>query len=288
MKRGGNAMETRTTETASMVIAIRHGATAAVISLALLISGCGGSGGGSVPTAVNSSASVSSALPQAETASSFTITGDSYGVENATYLAATKSASSIVLRAAVASSMSDPNFKTVARIDVTNPQAVNASGVYSLGAATAGFPLFAGSLYVFNGHQSTLLHTVGGTISFTAFGANSGDKISGSFNAVVEDGSDNTLPSYTVAGNFEFTLDGVGPVLPAVAAVSPSAAVQYQANCASCHTLGSLDQTPGGAPELSLKGGRMNGYFSADVPGHQGIRLAASDLGNLKVLLNVN
>jgi hypothetical protein len=277
------------TETTSCCsgIKLRHGIGAAMLSLALLVSGCGGSGGGggSSPAAVNNG----STTLQESTANSFRITGDSYGVENVTYLAATKSASSIVLRAAVAVSMNDPDFKTVARIDITTPQAVSASGAYSLGAATGGLTPFAGAFYLFNGHQSTLLRTTGGTISFTRFGADSGDRISGSFAAIIEDDNDSTLPkaSYTVAGNFDFILDSVGPVLPAVAAVSPTAAVLYQGTCASCHKLGSLDQT-GSAPDLSLRGGRIDSYFTADVPSHQGITLAASDIVNLKVLLNVN
>jgi hypothetical protein len=186
--------------------------------------------------------------------------------------------------------MTDPKFQTVARVDILNPQAVHASGVYSLGGATAGLPGFAGTLDIFNGHQSTLLRTVGGSISFTSFGANSGDRISGSFSAIVEDGNDSTLPkgNYTIAGNFSFTLDNAGPVLPAVAPVSTNAAAQYQANCAPCHALGTLDQTAGGAPDLSFKGGKMNGRFTPDAPNHQGIRLAAEDIGDLKVLLNVN
>jgi len=258
-------------------------------ALFLFQAGCGGGGGSSSPSVT----AVAPATPAAQVQSSsnaFKVVSDDYGVEQATYLSATKSDLGIILRAAVASSMTDPDFRTVARIDILDPQAVSASGVYSLGAATPGPAPFAGSLYIFNGHQSTLLRTIGGTISFTAFGADSGNKVSGSFSAIVEDGNDNALPkaTYTVAGTFDYALESVGPVLPAAAPVAPNAAVQYQANCASCHALGTLDPTANGAPELALKGGEMNGRFTADLPGHQGITLAATDITDLKVLLNVN
>ncbi|HBA87431.1 MAG TPA: hypothetical protein DCZ75_05395, partial [Geobacter sp.] len=59
-------------------------------------------------------------------------------------------------------------------------------------------------------------------------------------------------------------------------------------HCATCHSLGGVDPASDGAPELSLMGGRMNGGFSPDLPGHQGIVLSATDIHDLKVLLNVN
>jgi hypothetical protein len=277
-------MKAHTIETARIETATRHGIRTALVSLALFFAGCGGGGGGSAPAAINS---VSSAPAVQTAANSFTMTSDSYGMENATYLAASKSSLGIVLRAAIASSMTDQNFKTVSRIDIP---AGAAAGVYSLGAATAGTPAFPGSLYFFNGHQSTLLRTVGGTITFTSYGSNSGDRISGSFSAVVEDGGDPSTPkaSYTVAANFDYVIDSYGPVLRAPASAALAAAASYDANCASCHALGSHDTTAASAPDLALKGGAMNGMFTADLPSHQGIRLAASDIKALKVLLNIN
>ena len=279
-------MKTRNDNSVSSQTGSRRLFKLCAAALFLLQAGCGGGGGSSSP-------SVTAVVPAGQlqpSANAFKVVSDDYGVEQATYLSATRSGTSLVLRAAVANGMTDPDFRTVARIDVLDPQAVSASGVYSLGSATPGPAPFAGSLYIFNGHQSTLLRTIGGTISFTAFGADSGSKISGSYSAIVEDGNDNTLPkaTYTIAGTFDFALDSVGPVLPAVAPVAPNAAIQYQANCASCHALGSLDPNGNGAPELALKGGEMNGRFSAELPGHQGITLSAADIGDLKVLLNVN
>jgi len=280
-------MKAHTIETGLIETAIRHSIRTALISLALFFAGCGGGGGGagSAPAAVNS---VSSSPAVQTAASSFTMTSDNYGMENATYLAASNSSLGTVLRAAIASSMTDQNFKTVSRIDI--PAGAAPAGVYSLGAATASTPAFPGSLYFFNGHQSTLLRTVGGTITFTSYGSNSGDRISGSFSAVVEDGGDPSTPkaSYTVAANFDFVTDSYGPVLPAPASAALAAAASYDANCASCHSLGSHDPTAASAPDLALKGGTMNGMFTADLPSHQGIRLAASDIKALKVLLNIN
>lgn len=279
----GAPMKAYTTETQR---AFGRGITATFLSLALaLMAGCGGGGGGSSPAAVNT---VSGSPSAQGAASSFTLTSDSYGMENSTYLSASKSSLGIVLRSSIASSMTDPNFKPVIRIDIAPSASIAPSAVYSLGAATATTPAFPGSVYFFNTHQSTLLKTVGGTITFTSYGSNSGDRISGSFSAVIEDGNDPSQANYTVAANFDFVTDSYGPVLPAPASLALAAQGSYDANCASCHALGSHDPTAGSASDLALKGGRMNGIFSADLPSHQGIRLATGEINALKVLLNTN
>lgn len=275
-------MKTRTDKFSNSLTGCRLIFKLCAVGLFLLQAGCGGGGG---------SASVTAVAPSpAQTAGSFKVVSDDYGVENATFLSATKSGASVVLRAAVADSMTDPDYRTVARIDISDPSAVSASGVYALGGPGNGLAPFAGVFYLFNGHQSTLLRTVGGSISFTSFGTGSGDRIAGSFSAVIEDGNDSTLPkgSYTVSGTFDFAVERSGAVLPAVAPVAANAALQYQAHCATCHSLGSIDQTASGAPDLSLMGGRMNGRFSPDLPGHQGITLSTAEINDLKVLLNVN
>jgi predicted small lipoprotein YifL len=277
-------MRARTTETAGMNMVLSNvlRALVVIISLSLSLSGCGGGGGGgSAPAAVNSVVPDSSAQGAGN---AFAITSDNYGMENPTYLSSSRLNSSIVLRTAIASSMTDPNFKTVSRIDIDNPGAVTAGVNYSLGGAAPGTPAFAGNLYFFNGHQSTLLQTVGGTINFNSFAGTAAGVISGSFNAQVLDKADGTV--YAISGNFSFASDSSGPVaaipVPAVASSS------YGANCASCHTLGSLDATQGSGPDLSLKGGKLNTIFTASVAGHQGITLAGSEISALKVLLNVN
>ena len=282
-------MNARITETTRIDIAVRHGFRAAAISLALLMAGCGGGGGGSAPAAVNG-VSAAPVVTQGAAANSFAFTSDDYGMAGATFLTATKSSSGIVLRAAVASSMTDQDFRTVSRIDVEPSATITAPATYSLGAATAGAPAFPGAIYFFNGHTSSLLKTVAGSISFTSFGKNSGDRISGSFTAVIEDGNDSATPkaNYTVAAKFDYVLESSGKVLPAAPPVPTIAAGSYQTNCASCHALGSFDPTFNGASDLSLKGGRMNGMFLPGVAGHQGITLAEAEITALKILLNVN
>lgn len=271
---------------------IRKAAEAAALLLGLVLAGCGGGSGsgGGAPTAVNSAGTTSSApLAQAQAAaSSFAITADDYGMENATYLSATSSVNGIALRAAVASSMTDPNYQTVSRIDLSDPSALSAGRTYSLGTATASAPAFPGNVYFFNGHQSTMLQTVGGTITFDSVGSSPGQTISGSFTAQVVDGGASAKASYTIAASFSFTTGSFGPVLPAPTPVPAAAAGLYAANCASCHTLGSLNPSQVAGSDLSLKGGELNTLFAAGVAGHKGITLAGSELSALKILLNVN
>ena len=279
-------MEPRKGATTRIEMAVRHGLSAAFISLALIISGCGGGGGGSAPAAVNT-AGQGAPVPSSD--ASFAITGDDYGVQNATYLAATRSSNGLVLRAAIASSMTDPEFRTVSRIDIPDPGAVATGVAYSL-AGASGAPAFPGTVYLFNGHASTMLQTAAGSITFTSYGSNPGDLVAGSFSAVVVDGNDSATPkpSYTVAANFSFRTGGFGPILPAPLPVPAQAASIYSANCASCHSLGTLDSTQGTGPELALKGGKLNTMFSAGAAGHQGITLAVSELSAVKILLNAN
>jgi hypothetical protein len=277
-------MKARTAETAPNQIAARHSFKTAVVSLALLFAGCGG-GGGSTPAAVN----VAPVAPAAQTESaqnSFSVTRDDYGMAKGNFLTSSKSTESIVLRSALATSDNDGNFRTVARIDIP-AGTVSSAGSYSLGAPSAGNPAFPGVVLFFNGHQSSRLNTVGGTITFTSFGANAGDRITGSYSALVEDGGDVSTPTvrYTVAAIFDFKLDTSCPVLPAPAAAS-LASGSYDTYCASCHTLASYDTATGGAPDLASKGGKMNAIFSADQPSHKGLRLTAGEITGLKVLLN--
>lgn len=255
---------------------------AAALSFAVAIAGCGG-GGGSAPAALDRAA-------PAEGASSFTITSDSYGVQNPTYLAATRGAAGLILRAAIASAMTDPQFKTVARVDIGNPDAVAAGTVYSLGGAENTRPAFPGTLYLFNGHPSTLLQTTGGTIAFTSYGTAPGDQVSGSFHALILDGNDDATPkrSYTVAASFSFKSGDCGPILPPPVPVPPEAPYLYSSRCAACHTLGNVNAGAGTAPELALKGGELDSRFSIGSPGHQGVTLGAKELSALKVLLNAN
>ena len=73
-----------------------------------------------------------------------------------------------------------------------------------------------GTVNFFNGDQSTLLRTIGGTITFKNFGNNAGDRISGSLNLIIEDcnPASTPKPSYSIAADFDFITDSYGPVLP--------------------------------------------------------------------------
>jgi hypothetical protein len=255
------------------------------------LSGCGG--GGPAPGAPGSSAlsSVSPAAvnvtPLASVGNSYALTEDGYGLQNATFMAATRSDASLILRAALAGSMTDPEFTTVFRIDIPQPAQLSV-GTYAIGGSAGNIPRFPGEILFFNGHKSTLLNTVSGTISFTAFGTHSGNLIAGNFAVQVADQNSTLLPRplYAVEGNFSFALDTYGALVPTPSPLPIAAAGYYNTKCASCHALGTYDPTGTGAPDLALKGGEMAAKFTADLPGHANLTLSASELHDLKVFLN--
>lgn len=248
-----------------------------VISLLLaLLAGCGGGGGDGAPTGVNTTDGVENV---------YTVTSDNYGLENATYLSCGKSNLGVVFRAAIASGLDDPNYQTVSRIDIAPGAAITPLVAYSLGVGAA--PQFPGNIYFLNGHTSTLLRTIGGSISFTRYGGNTGDRISGSYSATLEDDNDPAEPTYTVAASFDFVVDSYGAVLPPPTSLALAAQPTYQSACASCHALGSYDLSATGAPDLSLKGGKVEGKYTAGQTGHQGVALTAGQIAGMKVLLNV-
>lgn len=261
----------------------------------VMLSGCGG--GGSDQGAQNAGVTTpSSSLAEAgapafdNTHNYYSLADDTYGLQNATFLAATRSDSTIVLRAALATGLTDPNFSTVFRIDLLQPAQVSSFGTYAIGSSGANLPAFPGEIIFFNGHKSTLLNTTAGTITFTSYGRNSGDLIAGSFSVQVED--DNFAgvprPSYLVKGEFSFVLDASGAIVPTPSPVPAAAAGIYDAKCAGCHALGSYDGSANGAPDLALKGGEIAGKFTAGQPGHDGIVLSASEMRDLQILLNAN
>lgn len=251
----------------------------------LALSGCGG-GGGSQPVAQNTGST--SPAPAESARNSYALTEDTYGLQNATFMAATRNDASIVLRAAIATSMTDPDFTTVFRIDITQPTQLSGPGSYAIGGDGAAMPAFPGEILVFNGHQSSLLHTVSGTITFTSCGRNSGDVLAGNFAITVEDGNSAVLPppAYAIKGNFSFVLDTFGALIPAISPIPVAAAGYYDAKCASCHALGSYDPTAAGAPDLALKGGELPGRFIPDQPGHDAITLSATEIRDLMIFLN--
>lgn len=241
-------------------------------------SGCGGGSG----EGQNAGVTVSSTHSMAT--NTYLLTEDTYGLQNATYMSATNSNGLFILRVAIADSMTDPDFSTVFRIDIVQPAQIGGPGSHALGVP--GSPV---ELLFFNGHRSSMLNTVSGSITFSSFGVNSGDVVAGNFEAVVIDQGSNTvpMPTYTVKGSFHFGVNTHGAIEPSPSPVPAGATVHYNDNCASCHALGSLDpSSAGGAPDLALEGGEVPGQFTAEVPGHNGITLNVQAIQGLKVLLN--
>ncbi|MBJ6748909.1 hypothetical protein [Geomonas anaerohicana] len=254
-------------------------ATAALGLTLILLAACGGGGGGTTPTGINTS-------NDQVASNSYAVTSDQYGLEKATYLSSSVSNLGIVFRAGIATSLNDPDYKTISRIDFAPGTSVATQTSYALG--NAGGTPFPGNLYFLNGHPSTLLRTVGGTISFTRYGGNSGDRISGSYSAIVEDDNDPAKPTYTIAAGFDFVVGTSSAVLPAPGSLALAAQPVYQAQCAACHSLGSFDASAAGAPDLALRGGEVPAKYLAGQPGHQGIMLSAAQINALQVLLNTN
>ena len=252
--------------------------TALIMSLA----GCGGGGGGGAQPA-----GVSIPPQSAPSVNSVTVREDTYGLQNTTFLTSSQGNGSLVLRAAIASSVNDPGFRTLFRIDISAPSAVAAAGTYRVGNGTGLLP-FPGEILFFNGHQSTLLQTIGGTITFTSYGRNAGDLIAGNFTVTIADGYSllSPAPAYTISADFRFVLASSETVSPAPSPVPAGSLSAYSAKCGSCHALGSHDLVAESAPDLSHKGGLMEEKFSPDVSGHQGITLAANEIRGLRVLFN--
>ena len=255
----------------------------------LALNGCGGGGsdesGNAVVTGSSESAVVMESSDNAVASvsannarNSYLLTQDSYGLQNATFMSATNSNGLFVLRAAIASKMTDPNFTTVFRIDIMK---INGPGTYAVGVPNAK----VGILF-FNGHRSTLLNTISGTVRFTSYGAKSGNVVAGSFAVVVQDQNSISRPTYPVKGNFRFVVNSSGVLMPTPTPVPAAASGEYNAKCGYCHALGSFDRSSaGGAPDLALKGGEIAGKFAA---GHYNLTLSTSEMSDLKVLLNAN
>jgi hypothetical protein len=244
------------------------------------LSGCGGGADQGQNTREMSTATQSTAT------NTYLLTEDSYGLQNATFMSATNSNGLFVMRAAIADSMTDPDFTTVFRIDIVQPAQIAGPGSYSVGVA--GSPV---EILFFNGHRSTLLNTVSGIVTFTSYGVHSGDVVAGSFHVAVEDQNSGNVPkpTYSIKGSFRFFINTYGALVPTLSPVPSEAMGNYNIKCASCHALGSIDPgSAGGAPDLALKGGELPARFTAGELGHKEITLTAEELQNLKVLLNAS
>lgn len=194
----------------------------AICTVTLLsgLCGCGGGGGGSAPSSQNTGI----LSPTDSAANSYTLTEDTYGLQSVTFMSATRGSVSNVLRGAIAESMTDPDFATVFRIDISEPAKINGPGTYNVGGDTANHPKFPGEILIFNGQESTLLATTSGTVTFTSYGTHSGDVIAGNFAISVEDRNISSRPVYSIKASFTFVLDSFGAIAPTPALVSAAAA----------------------------------------------------------------
>lgn len=254
----------------------------------LLIAACGGGGGDTSAGGVTTTAAPPANVSSKEYKNSFNLTGDTYGTQKATYLSATSSDGAYVLRSAIASSMTDPGFTSIFRIDIKQPTAITENAAYAVGGAKSSLPAFPGDIYIFNGHPSTMIKAVSGAITFTSFGVGSGNIIAGNFEVQAEDQNPSITPrtAYTFAATFSFALDSYGPIIPAPLPVPASGGSLYDSRCANCHMLGDYDSTSNGASDLSLKGGITGLRFTAGIADHQGVLLSVAELKDLKIFLN--
>lgn len=261
----------------------------------LALNGCGGGGSGETEKAVVAESSESAVVMESSdnagarassnsAGNSYLLTEDTYGLQNATFMSATNSNGLFVLRAAIASKMTDPNFTTIFRIDILKPKQISDHGSYVISGHSPKV-----GIQFFNGHRSTLLNTITGTIKFTSYGAKSGDVVAGRFAVLVEDQNSKSRPTYSVKGNFRFVINSSGVLTPTRNPVPDTAAGYYSANCKSCHTLDIYEQNSSGdALCLTLKGGEITSKFTADVAGHNNIILTKDEIHDLKIFLNAS
>jgi hypothetical protein len=168
------------------------------------VNGCGsgGTGDGSVQATSDTPA------PAMAAKNSFVLTQDTLRLKSANFMAATNENGVFTLRTAIAYSMNDPDFVDVIRIDLLKPEQIYAPRTYMVGE-NGNSTISPCDIIVFNGEKSTLLNTVGGTVSFSSFGMNTGDLVAGNFAVQVEDDGSalDVKPVHTISGTFSFVLN---------------------------------------------------------------------------------
>jgi hypothetical protein len=173
------------------------------------VSGCGsgGSGTSSPP------ASVYTPTPATVTNNSYSLSADTFGLKNANFLAATNENGVFTLRVAIAASLTDPNFTDVYRINILQPTQISAPGTYSIGG-NGGSTIPPCEILFFNGEKSSQLDTISGAITFSSYGANTGDLVAGTFAVQIEDAGSIAVPKpvYTINGNFSFVVNMPGAI----------------------------------------------------------------------------
>lgn len=180
------------------------------------ISGCGSGGsGGSQNSGVTATSSSNITSPES-VGNSYSLTDD-YGFQPANFMSTeSNNTGGFVLRVTNTEMITPDNSGDIFRIDFLQPSLISVNGgTYSIGDNNEN-PPFPGQILFFNCNNSGYLITTSGTITFTSFGANSGDVVVGSFDVQMEDRnpSNNSIPIYHVAGNFSFVVNSSGPLSP--------------------------------------------------------------------------
>ncbi len=169
------------------------------------VNGCG-SGGGST-----GQATVSTASSPATRINSYAISEDQLGLKSADFMAGTNENGVFALRVAIADSVNDPNFVDIFRIDILKPTQITATGTYSVGE-NEDPAIMPCNILFFNGEKSSLLKTVTGTVSFTSYGANTGDLVAGTFAVQVEDDGVSPKLIKKICGSFTFVVNMPGSI----------------------------------------------------------------------------
>ncbi len=169
-----------------------------------VLNGCGS--GGTGDSSVQAAGDTPS--PAVSIKNSYALTLDTLSLKRADFMAATNENGVFTLRTAIADGVNDPDFVDVIRIDILKPEQITAPCTYIVGD-TANAAISPCDIIIFNGEKSTMLNTVGGTVSFTSFGMKTGDVIAGAFTVQVEDDGSalDVKPLHTVCGTFSFVLN---------------------------------------------------------------------------------
>jgi hypothetical protein len=200
---------TRTLQKAAAIAAVRSFTVKALLlcALALLPLACGNGGGGGGTTAGANNNQGKADINY------LTVTSDNYGLLTPNFYYSVNNNVLWSIQSSVASSIWDPNFRSVIRIDIektggimpviNKPFSIEDNGQYEK---------FPGTFSVFNGQESVLKKVEQGTIVFTA-DSNPSGIVSGVFDVILTDYDASLIspPLYHISGTFHFTMGTYGP-----------------------------------------------------------------------------
>lgn len=141
----------------------------------------------------------------------FVVTSDDYGIRTPNFYYSTNNESFWSVQAAVAENVTDPDFRSVIRIDITKENGVmpDINKSFSI-EDNPQYEKFPGSILVPNGQKSTGRKVERGLISFET---GSSGNVKGSFDVVLTDYDSATVPAprHRLEGNFKFVMGTYGP-----------------------------------------------------------------------------